>query len=131
MDLHIVTKVENQGEVANDINVLLQIENGVFSIICGWVIWDAPPESWARIPIIVSDIDQLIGNGNFYVSARVYDTVTPSTKIQDLTQNGDIMGELYSGFSELGNQIDYAEAPFTIGEEEAELKIINVGIGGA
>ena len=131
MDLHIVTKVENQGEITSDINVLLQIENGVFAIVCGWVIWEAPPESWARLPIIVQDVDQLIGSGDFYVSARVYDTVTPGTKIQDIMDEGYKVGELYNGFSVLGNQLDYAEAPFTIGEEEAELKIVNVGIMGA
>ncbi len=113
-DLHIVTKVENQGTITNDINVLLQVENGVFMIVCGWVIWDAPPAGWARIPIVVNDIEQWIGTGDFYVSARVYDTVTPGTKIQDLVQDGDIMGGLYNGFSTLGNQLDYAEAPFTI-----------------
>ncbi len=131
MDLHIVTKVENQGEITNDINVLLQIENGVLAIVCGWVIWDAPPEAWARLPIIVQNVDQLIGSGDFYVSARVYDTVTPATKTQDIIDEGYKVGELYTGFTELGNQIDYAEAPFTIGEVEAELKIINIGIMGA
>ena len=78
----------------------------------------------------MQDVDQLIGSGDFYVSARVYDTVTPGTKTEDIMDEGYKVGEIYNGFTELGNQIDYAEAPFTIGEEE-ELKIVNVGIMGA
>ena len=32
VDLSIITKVENKGELTNDINVLLQIENGSFAV---------------------------------------------------------------------------------------------------
>ena len=92
----------------------MQIENGSFAVVCGWVIWDVPNNGWAQIPIIVSNVDQLIGAGSFYVSARVFDTVTPGTKIQDLIQDGNVVGGLYTGFSALGNEIDYADAPFSL-----------------
>ena len=91
VDLSIITKVENQGQVTSDINVLLQIENGVFTVVCGWVIWDMPNGGWAWIPILVQDVDQLLGAGSYYVSARVYENITPGTKIQDLIQDGNIL----------------------------------------
>ena len=130
-DLQILTKVENKGAVTNDVNVLLEIKNGISAIVCGWVVWNVPPTYWAGVIITVLDIDQIIGGGNFNASAKVFDTITPGIKIDDLIVEGNKIGETYKGFTTIGNQLDYAEASFTIGEEEAELKIINIGILGA
>ncbi len=127
-DLQILTKVENQGDVNNDINVLLEIKNGISVIVCGWVVWNVPPTYWTGVRITVRDIDQAIGGGNFNVSAKIFDSVSIGTKTDDLMIEGQKIGEVYNGFTELGNQLDYAEASFTIGEERPELKLLNVGV---